>query len=134
VRATAQHLVTLVGKIVLDGLCILSTNLIGMGYSAFFHNCQPPAVEVDLCQIEVRHRGSAHPGFNQRIDDGAVAIALAAGALPRLIALAIFRASANRQEQIGGIEQASALSRGEGPVHLQAGAEGREFDSGHGMP
>ena len=108
-----------------------------MGVAPFFHDRQPPPREVDLRQVEVGHGGPAHPGFDQGIDDGAVAIrpiALAARALPGLIPLAIFRAPAHRQEQIGRIEQAPALGRGEGPVHLQPGAEGREFDGRHGMP
>jgi hypothetical protein len=105
--------------------------------SPFSHDRQAPPGEVDLRQIEVCHGRPAHPGFNQCIHDGAVAIqavARAARTLPRFIALAIFRAPANREEEIGRIEQAAAFGRGERPVHLEPGAEGRELDSGHRMP
>jgi hypothetical protein len=108
-----------------------------MGGPPFFHDRQVPPSEVDLRQIEMGHGRPAHPGFHQRIHDGAVAIravARAARALPRFIALAIFRAPANREEEIGRIEQAPALGRGERPVHLEPGAEGRELDGGHRMP
>ena len=98
--------------IVLDSLCSLPTDLIRMG-GPLFHDRQAPPGEVDLRQIEVCHGRPAHPGFNQRIHDGAVAIravARAARALPRPIALAISRAPANREEEIGRIEQAAAVS------------------------
>ncbi len=102
----------------------------------FFHDCQSSAGQIGLRQIEVRHGSPAHPGFDQGIDDGAVAIrtiALTAWALLGLVSLAIFRAPTHRQEQIGGIEQASALGRRERPVHLQPCAESGELDGGHGM-
>src|SRR2546428_5008404 len=101
-------------EIVLDGLYTLPTDLIGMGCPTFFHDRQPPTGEVNLRQIEVRHGGPAHPGFDQRIDDGAVAIwaiALAAGGPPPPFALALGGSPPPPPGQNGGLEQAPAPRR-----------------------
>lgn len=111
-------------------------NVVAVGHPALLLGRDDPPAGVDVGESERRHRGAAHAGLDEEIENRPVAVrTIGRTARPAvLVARAVLGSSPDFNEHIRGIKKPPPFGGSDSALHLKRARHGEALDLGGRLP